>query len=226
MLKGGGRIKNEKKHHHFNRNFFVVGLGSTFLFNQTIISSTNEEVKDSELIPSSDETNKEISRILQKIKAELQPNYNIAVIKTKYPSNTIVVEVKGSQKYLTSVEKDIENSVKKLIEGTILNEHLISVTKYVSSFKERERLNEIHSELLAITETLLKELQVFDEVIDIKSQYQKSITIETKIKGTDQYVQSKMKEIEKEVKELLNTQKFNSISKIQGYDVSVKNVDN
>lgn len=114
-----------------------MGLGSTFLFNQTIISSTNEEVKDSELIPSSDETNKEISRILQKIKAELQPNYNIAVIKTKYPSNTIVVEVKGSQKYLTSVEKDIENSVKKLIEGTILNEHLISVTKYVSSFKER-----------------------------------------------------------------------------------------
>lgn len=87
-------------------------------------------------------------------------------------------------------------------------------------------MNEIHSELLAITETLLKELQVFDEVIDIKSQYQKSITIETKIKGTDQYVQSKMKEIEKEVKELLNTQKFNSISKIQGYDVSVKNVDN
>ncbi|MDC3417655.1 hypothetical protein [Aquibacillus salsiterrae] len=205
--------------------FSLVGFSSNNFFDKSIVNNVNTTTENPKPKPLSEETSKEINKTLEDIKTELLlSGYNIATVSSSHPSNEIVIKVVGTQGYFDSVKGNVKNSVKKIIEQTILEEHLVIVTRQSHSTEE-EKFRQFHKEMFTITGTLSKGLQDYDEVGNIKADYQKSITIETKIKGTDEDVQSKMKEIKKKAKELLNSPELKSVSNIQSYEIYINNTN-
>ncbi|WP_027408483.1 hypothetical protein [Anoxybacteroides tepidamans] len=90
----------------------------------------------------------------------------------------------------------------------------------MSSVSEEDKNR--NKELLHLTSTLMEGLKSYNEVKDIKVDDQKSITIETKIKGFNKNGHERAKEIEEKVKELIRSK---DASAPLSYKVYVKNAE-
>ncbi|MBK3494117.1 hypothetical protein JFL43_04440 [Viridibacillus sp. YIM B01967] len=83
----------------------------------------------------------------------------------------------------------------------------------------------INSELSTLTLNILKGLSDSKAVLTIKTDYQKSITIETSIKNSDKNAKKLAIDIEDSVKEILESEELNSITKIESYKIFVMDSD-
>ena len=88
-----------------------------------------------------------------------------------------------------------------------------------------EENENINKELLHLTSTLMEGLKNYDVIGNINTDYQKSITIQTSIKGSDKDAHKLAMEIEETVNEILHSKELNSVSHIDSYEIKILNTN-
>ncbi|MFE7064248.1 DUF4030 domain-containing protein [Sutcliffiella sp. NPDC057660] len=82
-----------------------------------------------------------------------------------------------------------------------------------------------NKELSILTMSIMEGLKDYEVVVDIQSEYQKSITIQTSINSTDANAKKLTKEIEDRVNEIMKSEELNSLSRIESYEIYVRDKD-
>ncbi|MFB5089385.1 DUF4030 domain-containing protein [Psychrobacillus sp. PGGUH221] len=136
------------------------------------------------------------------------------------------VQVKEDEEYFNSVKKDIESIAKNVIRSSTLKDYTVVVERMDLSFVTEETEN-INKELSHIASTLmegLKDYDVFGNInTEYQNEYQKSITIQTTIIGSDKDAHKLAMEIEETVNEILHSKELNSVSNIDSYEINILN---
>ncbi|KQL33695.1 DUF4030 domain-containing protein [Psychrobacillus sp. FJAT-21963] len=136
------------------------------------------------------------------------------------------VQVKENEEYFNSVKKDIESIAKNAIRSSTLKDYTVVVERMDLSFVTEETEN-INKELSHIASTLmegLKDYDVFGNInTEYQNEYQKSITIQTTIIGSDKDAHKLAMEIEETVHEILHSKELNSVSNIDSYEIKILN---
>ena len=134
------------------------------------------------------------------------------------------IQVKENEEYFNSVKKDIESIAKSVIKSSTLKDYTVVVERMDLSLINEEVKNR-NKELLHLTSTLMEGLKVYDVFGNINTNYQKSITIQTSIKGSDKDAHKLAMEIEETVNEILHSKELNSVSHIDSYEIKILNAN-
>ncbi|MDF2066686.1 hypothetical protein [Bacillus sp. Cr_A10] len=132
------------------------------------------------------------------------------------------VKVKENEEYFYSVKKDIESIAKNVIKSSTLKDYTVIVERMDLSLISEEAEN-ANKELLHLASSLMEGLKHNDVFGNINTEYQKSITIQTSIKGSDNDAHKLAMEIEETVNEILHSKKLNSVSNIYSYKIKILN---
>ena len=137
------------------------------------------------------------------------------------------IQVKENEEYFNSVKKDIESIAKNVIKSSALKDYTVVVERMDLSFVTVDT-EKINKELSDIALTLMEGLKDYDVYENLNTEYQnedqKSISIQTSIKGSDKDAHNLAMEIEEVVNEILHSKELNSVSNIDSYEIKILNV--
>ena len=131
------------------------------------------------------------------------------------------IQVNENEEYFNSVKKDIESIAKSVIKSSTLKDYTVVVERMDLSFNTQN----INKELVHLTSALMEGLKDYDEIGNINTNYQKSIIIQTSIKGSENDAHRLAKEIEETVNAILHSKELNSVSHIDSYEITILNSD-
>ncbi|MDQ0481778.1 hypothetical protein [Guptibacillus hwajinpoensis] len=97
-----------------------------------------------------------------------------------------------------------------------------------TTLHESEQIVDVYNvsrEIALLTNEVKKGLKDIDVVGGIHIDYQESVTIQTSIKSSDKDAEALKRDIEKTVKEILNSEELKSVSKVDSYKIFVSNKD-
>ena len=83
----------------------------------------------------------------------------------------------------------------------------------------------INRELIILMQSMQEGLKDNKEFVTVKTEYQKTITIETAISSSDKNANELAKGIEESVEEILKSKELNSVTKIKSYKIVVQDSD-
>ena len=136
------------------------------------------------------------------------------------------IEVKENEEYFNSVKKDIESIAKSVIKSSTLKDYTVVVERMDLSFVTVDT-EKINKELSHIAFTLMEGLKDYDVYENLNTEYQneeqKSISIQTSIKGSDKDAHKLEMEIEEAVNEILHSKELNSVFNIDSYEIKILN---
>ncbi|WP_419962267.1 hypothetical protein [Psychrobacillus sp. BM2] len=136
------------------------------------------------------------------------------------------VKIKENEEYFNSVKKDIESIATNVIKSSTLKDYTVVIERMDLSLTSEET-EKINKELSHIALSLMEGLKHNDVFGNINTEYQnenqKSITIQTSLKGSDKDAHKLVLEIEKTVNEILHSKELNSLSNIDSYEIKILN---
>ncbi|QUG40268.1 hypothetical protein KD050_13270 [Psychrobacillus sp. INOP01] len=197
----------------------IVGIALFSLLNKPLEVDTAVANKE-EQKPTVTKEEQNIST-LNRVSEKLHEKYEEFVVKTT-SKKELVIQVEVNEGDFNLVKKDMESIVKGVIKTSTLKDYIVVVEKLDLSFITEEVKN-INKELVHLTSTLMTGLKVYDEIGNINTDFQKSITVQTSIKGLNKDALKLAIEIEETVNEILHSKELNSISHIDSYEVFILN---
>ena len=120
------------------------------------------------------------------------------------------------------IKKDMESFAKTVIKTSTLKDYTVVFERW-DLFKMPEEFKKDFKELPHLTKTLVEGLKDYDVIGNIGTDYQKSITIHTSIKGSDKDAHKLAMEIEETVNEILHSKELNSVPHIDSYEIKILN---
>ena len=203
----------------------IVGIGSFNLLNKQ--SEVDTAIANKEPEPLSTKENELHFSTLNEVTEKIHEKYD--ELEFGVSSNSEIklrVQVKENEEYFNSVKKDIESIAKNVIKSSILKDYTVVVERMDLSFVTVETEN-INKELSHIALSLMEGLKhndLFENInTEYQNEYEKSITIQTSIKGSDKDAHKLAMEIEAKVNEILHSKELNSISNIDYYEIKILN---
>lgn len=191
----------------------IVGIASFSLYYEPLKVDTTVVNKDEEQNVST----------LKMVTEELQEKYVGFVVKTT-SKNELVIQVEGNEEYFNSVKNDIESITKSTIESSPLKEYTVIVERLDLSFITEEDKSK-NKEQLHLATTIMEGLNDFNVIEEMNTDYQKSITIHTSIKGSGKDAHKLAIEIEEKVNEILHSKELKSASDVDSYEIKVFNTN-
>lgn len=158
---------------------------------------------------------------LERITENLHEKYDGVGVKTT-SNNELVLQVVGDEEYFNSVKKDMESITKNVIKTTPLKDYRIEFERWDIVSGD---INNIQKELDHLKETFMEEFKNYVMVKNVGVEYKKSITIYTAINSSDEDVHKLVTEIEDKVKKTLHSNKLNSVSQIDSYEIILLNTN-
>lgn len=158
---------------------------------------------------------------LNRVSEKLHEKYDEFVVKTN-SKKELVIQVEVNEGDFNLVKKDMESIAKGVIKTSTLKDYIVVVEKLDLSFITEEVKN-INKELLHLTSTLMTGLKVYDVIGNINTDFQKSITVQTSIKGLNKDALKLAIEIEETVNKILHSKELNSVSHIDSYEIFILN---
>jgi hypothetical protein len=159
---------------------------------------------------------------LKLVKEKLNEKYGVDVKTTL--KKELVIQVVGDEEYFNSVKKDIESIAKSVIKTSTLKDYIVVLERW-DLFKMPEKFKKEQKEILHLGKTLMEGLKYYDLIGNIGTHYQKSITIDTSIKGSNKDAHKLAIEIEETVNEILHSKELNSLSRIDSYEIKILNTN-
>ncbi|SFP97361.1 Protein of unknown function [Psychrobacillus psychrotolerans] len=203
----------------------IVGIGSFNLLNKQ--SEVDTAIDNKEPEPLSTKENELHFSTLSEVTEKIHEKYD--ELEFGVSSNSEIklrVQVKENEEYFNSVKKDIESIAKNVIKSSTLKDYTVVVERMDLSFVTVETEN-INKELSHIALSLMEGLKhndLFENInTEYQNEYEKSITIQTSIKGSDKDAHELAMEIEAKVNEILHSKELNSISNIDSYEIKILN---
>ena len=205
----------------------IVGIGSFNLLNKQ--SEVDTAIANKEPEPLSTKENELHFSTLNEVTEKIHEKYD--ELEFGVSSNSEIklrVQVKENEEYFNSVKKDIESIAKNAIKSSTLKDYTVVVERMDLSFVTVETEN-INKELSHIALSLMEGLKHNDLFENINTEYQnefeKSITIQTSIKGSDKDAHELAMEIDETVNEILHSRELNSVSNIDSYKIIILNIN-
>ncbi|MCM3358769.1 DUF4030 domain-containing protein [Psychrobacillus sp. MER TA 171] len=204
----------------------IVGIASFSLFNKPSEVDTAVANKE-EPEPLSTQEREQHFSTLNTVTEKIHEKYG--ELEFAVSSNSKIelnVKVKENEEYFNSVKRDIESIAKNVIKSSTLKDYTVVVERMDLSFVTEETEN-INKELSHIASSLMEGLKhndVFGNInTEYQNEYEKSITIQTSIKGSDKDAHKLAMEIEETVNEILHSKELNSVSNIDSYKIIILN---
>ena len=192
---------------------FIVGITSFNLLNiPFLFDSSKEKIEELEPLNTIEDS------ILKKLMVKLHKKYVVVDVKTT-PNKELVIQVVGDEKYLKSVQIDIEFIAKGVIKNTELEDYIIVFERWDWIGDTDEIINKEHQLILKM---LMKGLRNYQVVDHISIDTQQIIIVHTSIKDLDKNARKVALEIEEKANEILHSEKLNSVSNIDTYKFKVK----
>ncbi|WP_411748288.1 hypothetical protein [Psychrobacillus psychrotolerans] len=203
----------------------IVGIGSFNLLNKQ--SEVDTAIANKEPEPLSTKENELHFSTLNEVTEKIHEKYD--ELEFGVSSNSEIklrVQVKENEEYFNSVKKDIESIAKNVIKSSTLKDYTVVVERMDLSFVTVETEN-INKELSHIALSLMEGLKhndLFENInTEYQNEYEKSITIQNSIKGSDKDAHELAMEIEATVNEILHSKELNSISNTDSYEIKILN---
>ena len=162
-----------------------MGIGSFNLLNKQ--SEVDTAIANKEPEPLSTKENELHFSTLSEVTEKIHEKYD--ELEFGVSSNSEIklrVQVKENEEYFNSVKKDIESIAKNVIKSSTLKDYTVVVERMDLSFVTVETEN-INKELSHIALSLMEGLKhndLFENInTEYQNEYEKSITIQTSIKG-------------------------------------------
>ncbi|MFJ7826057.1 hypothetical protein [Psychrobacillus sp. NPDC096623] len=201
---------------------FIVGISSLNLLNKPLEVNTsvaNKEEQD-HLFTKEEELNISTMNIVTEKIHEKYKELQFAV--SSNSKKELKIQVEENEEYFDSVNKDIESIAKRVIISSTLKDYTVFVERLdLSSLTEK--VEDINQELLHLSSTLMKGLEAYGVIGNINTDYQKSINIQTSIKGSDNDALKLAMQIEETVNEILDYKELKSVSHIDSYEINILN---
>lgn len=196
---------------------FIVGIALFSLLNKTLeVDSSGANKEEQEPLV----TKEEELKISTLVKEKLNEKYVVDV--NTNTKKELMIQVIGDEEYFNSVKKDIESIAKSVIKTSILKDYIVVFERW-DLFKMPEEFKKEQKEIFHLGKTLMEGLKDYDVIGDIGTDYQKSITIHTSIKGSEKDAHKLAMEIEETVNEILHSNELNSVSRIDSYEIKILN---
>lgn len=196
----------------------IVGISSFILINKPLeVDSAVANKEEQEPLVTKEE------ELLKMVKEKLNEKYVVVDVK-KISMKEFVIQVVGDEEYFTSVKQDMESIAKSVITNSTLKDYIVVFERW-DLFKMPEEFKKQQKELLHLGKTLMEGLKDYGVIGDIGTDYQKSITIQTSIKGSDNAAHKLAMEIEETVNEILQSKELNSVSQIYSYEIKILNAN-
>ena len=186
----------------------LVGIASLSLLNKGLevdSSITNKEEQLESLITKEED-------LLKKVKEKLTEKYVIDIKTTS--KKELLIQVVGDEKYFNSVKKDMESIAKTVIKTSTLKDYTVVFERW-DLFKMPEEFKKEQKEILYLGKTIMEGLKDYKIIENIGTHDQKSITIYTPIKSSDEDAHKLAMEIEETVNEVLHSKELNAVSHIE-----------
>jgi len=186
----------------------LVGIASLSLLNKGLevdSSITNKEEQLESLITKEED-------LLKKVKEKLTEKYVIDIKTTS--KKELLIQVVGDEKYFNSVKKDMESIAKTVIKTSTLKDYTVVFERW-DLFKMPEEFKKEQKEILYLGKTIMEGLKDYKLIENIGTHDQKSITIYTSIKSSDEDAHKLAMEIEETVNEILHSKELNAVSHIE-----------
>ena len=196
----------------------IVGISSFILLNKSLeVDSAVANNEEQESLVTKEEAT------LKRVKEKLNEKYPVVDVKTT-SKKELVIQVVGDEEYFNSVKKDIESIAISIIKTSTIKDYMVvferwDLTKMPEEFRKQQK------EILHLGKTLMEGLKDYSVIGDIGTEYQKSITIHTSIKGSDNDPHKLAMEIEETVNEILQSKELNSVSQIYSYEIKILNAN-
>lgn len=195
----------------------IVGIASFSLLNKSLeVDSAVANNEEQESLVTKEEAT------LKLVKEKLNEKYGVDVKTTS--KKELVIRVVGDEEYFNSVKKDIESIAKSVIKTSTLKDYTVVFERW-DLFKMPEEFKKEQKEILHLGKTLMEVLKDNNVIGDIGTEYQKSITIHTSIKGSENDAHKLAMEIEETVKQILHSKELNSVSQIYSYEIIILNAN-
>jgi len=192
----------------------IVGISSFILLNNSLkIDSAVANKEEQEPLITKEE------ELLTMVKEKLI--YAGVDVKTT-SKKELVIQVVGDEEYFNSVKKDMESIAKSVIKTSTLKDYIVVFERW-DLLKMPEEFKKEHKELQHLSKNLMEGLKGYEVIVNIGTNYQKSITIHTLIKGSDKDAHKLAMEIEETVNEILHSKELNSVSNIDSYEIKILN---
>lgn len=200
----------------------IVGIASFSLLNKpfqvdTVVANKDEQkplfTKEEELNMST------LNAVTKKIHEKFE---ELEFVVSSNSEIELKIQVQETEEHFNSVKKDIESIAKSEIKSSTLKDFTVVVERMDLSLISEKAKNE-HKELSHLISPLMEGLKVYDVIGDINTEYQKSINIQTSIKGSDKDAHKLAMEIEETVNEILHSKELNSVSHIDSYEIKILN---
>ncbi|MEK3953766.1 hypothetical protein [Psychrobacillus sp. FSL K6-1464] len=209
-----------------NTGILIVGIGSFSLLNKPSEVDTAIANKE-EPVPFSTKENELHFSTLNEVTENVHEKYDKLEFGVKTTSKKeFKIQVKENEEYFNSVKKDIESIAKNVIKSSALKDYTVVVERMDLSFVTVDTEN-INKELSDIALTLMEGLKDYDVYENLNTEYQnedqKSISIQTSIKGSGKDAHKLAMEIEEAVNEILHSKELNSVSNIDSYEIKILN---
>lgn len=196
----------------------IVGISSFILINKPLeVDSAVANKEEQEPLVTKEE------ELLKMVKEKLNEKYVVVDVK-KISMKEFVIQVVGDEEYFTSVKQDMESIAKSVITNSTLKDYIVVFERW-DLFEMPEEFKKQQKELLHLGKTLMEGLKDYGVIGDIGTDYQKSITIQTSIKGSDNAAHKLAMEIEETVNEILQSKELNSVSQIYSYEIKILNAN-
>ncbi|WP_026023037.1 DUF4030 domain-containing protein [Paenisporosarcina sp. TG20] len=189
-----------------------------------MLKRLNDQLVFNVNFPLSLKTNKS-STIGKKVTEKIHEKYEeLEFVVSLNSEIELYIKVKENEENFNLVKKDIESIAKSEIKSSSLKEYTVVVERLDLSFVNEEVKNR-NKENLHLSSALIEGLKDYDVLGNINTEYLKSITIHTSIKGSDNDAHKLAMEIEETVNEILHTKELNSVSHIDSYEIKILNIN-
>ena len=158
---------------------------------------------------------------LKMVKEKLNEKYVVVDVKTT-SKKELVIQVVGDEEYFNTVKMEMESIAKSVIKTSTIKDYSVVLERW-DLFKMPEEFKKEQKELLHLGKTLMEGLKDYGVIGDIGFHYQKAITIQTSIKGSDKNAHKLATEIDEKVYEILHSNELSSVSRIDSYKIIILN---
>ncbi|RSL30704.1 DUF4030 domain-containing protein [Salibacterium salarium] len=111
-----------------------------------------------------------------------------------------------------------------IVGGIILFSTMAYTEKEQTSAQTEELdMHAVNEELGSLTIKMKEGLNDYEEIGDIKTEYQQSLTVQTSIESTDPNAENAAQNIRKDAENLLKSEEFKTVSNRDSYKIYVEN---
>ncbi|MGX9134656.1 hypothetical protein ACWV26_09790 [Rummeliibacillus sp. JY-2-4R] len=193
----------------------LISITSLILLNKSLKVDSFANKEEQELF-----TTKEKQSISQ-LKDKLGAKYVWFDVKTT-SKKELVIQVVGDDEYFNSVKDNMATIAKSVMRTSALKHYTIVFERWDFNTDENDETFKKEKELSILGADLTESLKDYEVIRSITAKYQKSLTIETSIKGSNNEAHQLANKIEATVNEFLQ---LNLLSHSDSYEINILNIN-